>query len=288
MSEYDQYGAPPTHGGTFEENVSPTYSGFAISSLIFSVLFFCPIVSQLAGIMFGVIGLLSITASNGRKKGAALAIAGIVISITTGAITWWGFDRARNWAEAQFIEQQMAFMIALEQGDFDAARDALDPSVVQSATDEELAALGAAISDQYGDFVEWNVFGMQNQTATAQTGPSAGNQIFDLPGTMVFINADPSQQQPQQEMVEAIFVMRQQGTQMEFAIVGLRIEEPGGDDIIFMPDMAGVPGAVTPPPGAETDDPSEPLPWDNDADPDSAEETPGGDAPPEGDAPGGN
>ncbi len=74
------YQYPPAPG-YYNAPMAPANHGFAIASLVCSILgaLFFPIIGSILGIVFGAVALRQIRASDGRFQGRGLAIAGIIV-----------------------------------------------------------------------------------------------------------------------------------------------------------------------------------------------------------------
>lgn len=232
MSDFDRYGAtpqqrPPAWDNEYER---PKTSGFAIASLIFSPLIICPVVSQLMGIVLGVIGLLSVATSNGRKKGAGLAVAGIVISLISAGITVWGTGRIYAWIDEQFMRPPSEFMTAVENDDFATARTYLSSTSQALATDAAFAEFSAALDTRYGSFTSWQPMNTTGMTSVQSTGAEA-----PFPGTMTFVDDSG-----QAAVVDVTVLYVEAGTRWELDIASITFIDAGGNAMVFPP------GAPTP------------------------------------------
>jgi hypothetical protein len=73
-------------------------NGFAVTSLVLGLLFWCGIVTGILAVIFGNLALGRIARSEGREKGRGMAIAGIVlgwvsIAVLAGiAIAWFAYN----------------------------------------------------------------------------------------------------------------------------------------------------------------------------------------------------
>jgi hypothetical protein len=88
-------GMPPSmRGGSMQYQPTPGTNGFAVASLICSIVGFCAVfIGGLLGILFGVLGISKAKQTNGRGKGMAIAgiVIGIITLITSGLLVAGGY-----------------------------------------------------------------------------------------------------------------------------------------------------------------------------------------------------
>lgn len=89
-------GMPPTMpGGRMQYQPTGGTNGFAVASLICSIVGFCAVfIGGLLGILFGVLGISKANKTNGRGKGMAIAgiVIGIITLVTSGLIVAGGYS----------------------------------------------------------------------------------------------------------------------------------------------------------------------------------------------------
>jgi hypothetical protein len=125
-------------------------STLAVTGLVLSVLACCPLVG-LIGPLLGLIALILIL-MNPALKGAVIAIAAIVIGLALQAAVFVGLGRVYT----VITERPQEFVVAIEAGDWTAARAAAGGAAA-AATDDEFAAFAAALEDQYGAITAWEL-----------------------------------------------------------------------------------------------------------------------------------
>lgn len=120
----------------------------AILSLVFSLIGCClPI--GLLGSLFGIFALVGISKSDGRVTGKGLAISGIIVGLITTGIQVGAFLAVQS-GVGVYTHMTGTVITSIEAGDYDAARDSIDPAV--TITDEQFAAFHQAYSESLGAF----------------------------------------------------------------------------------------------------------------------------------------
>jgi hypothetical protein len=144
------YAQPNNYAGG-PEYLEPKTSVLAIFAFIVAVLGLVgcciPGVGPL-GLLLGVLALVMISMSGGRKKGGGLAIAAIVIGLIAGAINVAVIFGA-GWV-AEGYASQADVVPAIESGDPDAVRGFLTSSAASSLTDERVAEVQRELAAQWG------------------------------------------------------------------------------------------------------------------------------------------
>lgn len=145
-------------------------SVMAILSLVFSLT--CCL-SPL-GLIFGGISLVGISRSGGRLRGQGLAIAGIGIGLVGSVLliaSAYGASQINRVFGAQFMGPIENVVVAIEQGDYGAARSAFDPSVQASLTDQAFLDFQQQVSAQMGSYRSMPSGIIELISAYAQVGP---------------------------------------------------------------------------------------------------------------------
>lgn len=132
-----------------------TTSGLAVASLICALIFCFPFLTPLLAILFGIIALIGISRSNGRKRGTGLAAAGLVIgslvllahvAVLVVLMAVW-LPVKRN-AETEFE----SFVLNVESGRLGEARAMLTDDAQKKAGRSAHHELAALLSREYGSF----------------------------------------------------------------------------------------------------------------------------------------
>lgn len=249
MSQYDAGGFNP-----YQEQLAepPRTSLLAVSGFVSSVIFCCPLTS-LIGLLLGVGGLVSVSASNGRRKGTGLAAAAVLISLLSLAgqaivlKAFWPRIESYIGAGMLLATGPTEFIHDLETGDLVSARSHLYPSFETSISDAQLQYFSEQINDRYGSFVGW--MPPQGQALNV-TGP--GENSTDVIGTAKFSKGD-------QSVTMRITVMLGQDAMFEeYGIAGLTIRDSKLGDLVLdattpgaEPSGEGEPTQVEPPPSSE-------------------------------------
>lgn len=184
MTQFDagQFDAYDPQGGEPAKT-----SLLAVSSFVCSVIFCCPVITPLLGLLLGVGGLVSISSSNGRRKGTGLAGAAVAISILVlvGQIVL--FQMAAPYARKAFRAVMFVtigptiFLSDLETGDLPSARTHLYPAFDAQITDEQMRYFATQMADRYGSVQQWQPVGQQAFNPT----PS-GEETFELSSQLMF------------------------------------------------------------------------------------------------------
>jgi len=136
----------------------------ALLSLISSLILCIPVVTQLLGILFGVIGVVIVVRNREERKGMGLAIAGISISVLV-LVGYVVVSIMFGQTVKHFPNSTNQFVHNLQAGDIAKARTWMDSGVSQSVTDTELAALTDRLTTDYGQFqsanYDWEFQGYQ-------------------------------------------------------------------------------------------------------------------------------
>ncbi len=192
MSSNDPYGADGGGYGQGQSQVSeweePRKTSIAaVLALISSLIICVPILTQLLGILFGVIGVVSVSRSGGRRKGTGLAIAGIVISVVVMA----GFAFAGLSLKTLFEKlgsEPDAMMTALYTDDFTTVRNSFAANVGESMSDADFMALRTKLESEYGTYqkseLHWSFSTFEKLGQT--TGQTQFNNAIPAPTLFTF------------------------------------------------------------------------------------------------------
>ncbi len=184
MSQFDAGGMDPYRDHAGEP---PRTSLLAVSGFVCSVIICCPLTSLL-GLLMGVGGLVSVSSSNGRRKGTGLAAAAIIISILSLAgqalfIQWVRPYAQEYWKMAMLVAQgPMEFISDVQIGDFASARAHLYPPVEVQVSDAQLQAFADEVTARYGSVQQ----GIQSSTGQPPGGSGVGEQSMDVRSQLVF------------------------------------------------------------------------------------------------------
>jgi hypothetical protein len=233
-------------------------SALAVTSLVLSLICCIPGFGLL-GAGLGVGALLGIGGSNGRVGGRGLAAAGIIIGILV-TLAWAGaYVAARQMmgqaSQVLFGSMNQA-MVAVEAGDFDAARQNLGGRA-GSATDEQFESFRAGYRAAYGSFQSVPTDWMEIFAAYAEVGQLIQNYqgrqnlipipaSFDNGRALMLAIVDPQGGPSGSSMLiplEDLWLVLPDGTE-------LRLLSPGGAGAAPAGSEAG-PGEA---PGAPDDD----------------------------------
>jgi len=136
----------------------------ALLSLISSLILCIPVITQLLGILFGVIGVVIVAKNREERKGMGLAIAGISISVLV-LVGYVVLAILFGQTFKHFPNSTNQFVHSLQAGDIAKARTWMDSGVSQSVTDSELTALTTRLTTDYGQFrsatYDWEFQGYQ-------------------------------------------------------------------------------------------------------------------------------
>ncbi|GIW74571.1 MAG: hypothetical protein KatS3mg103_1093 [Phycisphaerales bacterium] len=129
----------------------PRVSAMAVASLVVSLLGLVaccvPGIGPL-GLLLGVVALLMINASGGRKSGTGLAVAGIIIGLLAGVVNL-GFIWGMAWGGKQWAEMGVV-LVEIDDGDLPAVQGRLVSAQSQALTAERLEAFARSVRDDYG------------------------------------------------------------------------------------------------------------------------------------------
>lgn len=153
-----------------------TTSGLAVASLVCALIFCLPFITPLLAILFGIIALIGIARSAGRKRGTGLAAAGLVIgslvllvhvSILIMAYSL-GMPILRN-AEQEFE----SFVLNVEGGRLGEARAMLTDDAQKKAGRAAHRELAALLDRDYGSFksvkIDWSAGAYQRGVPQPQS-----------------------------------------------------------------------------------------------------------------------
>lgn len=215
MSQFEShYDAP--------EAEVPRTSKLAVTALIFSLIFFCPL-TTLIGPLLGLVALAKI-GSNPNRKGKGLAVAAILIGVVLTAA--WVFVGTKGYG---YIKQSIAVVMA-------GPRDALDLGTSgdvagfkasfhgagATAPDAEARAFLDALESRYGAFQ-----GSRFDEANAPP-PQPGQTMVEFPYVLDFANGSV------QSRVQIIFADPQSGTPGMINKLGyIVVEDPDAGDLRY-------------------------------------------------------
>ncbi|MCC6906533.1 MAG: hypothetical protein IT430_01200 [Phycisphaerales bacterium] len=252
MSQFDAGGMDPyrDHGGE-----PPRTSLLAVSGFVCSVIICCPLTSLL-GLLMGVGGLLSVSSSNGRRKGTGLAAAAIIISILSLAgqalLMQWVRPYAQEyWKMFTLVAQgPKEFISDVQIGDFASARTHLYAPVETQVSDAQLQAFADEVTARYGSVQQ----GIQSSSTNQPIGGSGvGEQSMDVRSQLVF-----SKKTLDTTMTIKLLV-GPNGRLEQVGIARIVLHDPDLGDLIFDENAAEAPvsGAEPAPPG-EDEEPAPP------------------------------
>ena len=145
------------------ESKSPKTSGMAVTSLVCSLIFCCP-VTTVIGILLGLVAMVGI-GSNPMKKGKGLAAAAIVIGIlATGLQVLGGYVGWKTFV-IPVIEGPTNVLVAGYAGDTATFKDGFYGSGAM-VDDAEVSAFIGELQQRYGGFVACELHPQQNQQST--------------------------------------------------------------------------------------------------------------------------
>ena len=187
MNQYEQGGyfqAPQPEQGYVEP---PRTSGLAISSLVCSLIFCCPL-TTIIGPILGLIAFVTI-GSNPNRKGKGLAITGIILGVvlTSG----WVFFGSKVWAFGVRFYDLMesgpkTALVAGSSGDLPGLKEAFYGAGA-SASDDEAQLFLDELNKRYGAFADSRM----DESAGAIT-PTPGQTSLVWPYIIDFDNATVS------------------------------------------------------------------------------------------------
>lgn len=159
---------------------APRTNGAAVASLICGILGCVPVITSLAAVILGVVGIKQSNKMQGSGKGLAiggliLGIIGILGWISFGGISYYGYQYAKKVVLTPAQQTGAAFVSSLASGDIATAKT----YTTDSFTDEQLSALSAKLRSA-GAFKDFNL----NKLDVQSTG---GNSMrVTLGGTANF------------------------------------------------------------------------------------------------------
>ncbi len=206
-------------------------SGLAITSLVSSLIFCCP-VTTLLGIVLGLAAFFTI-GSNPAKKGKGLAITAIVL----GVVFTGGQYFAGKWAYANFYEIVLI-------GPRDALSAGMGGDVAAfkgwfhgpgaTATDAEARAFLEELNQRYGGFVSAK---FDQQAAQGVKQPAPGQANVPFPYVLTFQNATVNSE------TEIIFADPSAGPGFLKKLGYIKIFDPDRGDLEYPPPSAPSVGA---------------------------------------------
>jgi len=178
-------GMPPSMpGGPVQYQPTGGTNGFAVASLVCSILGFCVLfLGGLLGILFGVLGISAASKTNGRGKG--MAIAGIIIGLLTlvesGVIVGGGYFFGKKVAgiARQYMTTPQQYVEDLSAGKIDEAQ-----AMTSGMTRDEIQAQSTALQGM-GAFQSVDI--TKADTATKATTGKSTSEI-EYSGTAHFAN----------------------------------------------------------------------------------------------------
>lgn len=194
MSSNDPYGAGADY---YDQQAQPMdwdeprrTSIMAVLSLISSLIICIPVITQLLGILFGILGIVSVSMSGGRRKGTGLAVAGLVISIVV--LAGFGFTGTKIYGVLIEIGKTPDPMLtAVFSDDFVTARSSLSAVQRQTASDADFTALHARLQADYGVYekceLDWEAFAVLEKIGEANPQKQFHN-IIPFPTLFTFSN----------------------------------------------------------------------------------------------------
>ncbi len=147
-------------------------SGMAIAGFVSSLIFCCPVLSPLLGLIFSLVGLSH--TKGGVRRGRGLAIAGLIIAIIMVPIHGWGVPSLGRFVVSAMRLPMIA--AALQAGDLEGGSRILyamaSPDLKAATTEDELTAWLSAEFSKRG--------GLQNfmPDATRQAQPSPDGKLI--------------------------------------------------------------------------------------------------------------
>lgn len=190
---------PPPEHATAQAQPQPSgptsTSKLAIVALICSLLICIPVIAPALGLLLGILAIVLISKSNGRKSGKGLAITASVLSVVVMAVhvgLWLLFVGMMS---TLFGSPVKTFVHNLQKDDFAAARQSLTPEASAAISDAELESFQKWLNDNCGTLVDvkWDwlshAYSMGIETpANARTGMMPGTTTLpsnlppDFPG----------------------------------------------------------------------------------------------------------
>lgn len=200
-----------------------------VSALVSSAIFCCPLASLL-GVLLGIGGMISVSSSNGRRKGSGLAFAAIALGIlaiiaqfAAVRIFW---PQLRSWVESgvQLATGPSELLRDLELGDYQSARTHLYSATEQQIKDGQLRYFKEQVVARYGSFQQW-----QPPAGQGFEFSGAGEWPHVYRGTILFSNG------AQQVTLELTLKVSQTIVIEETGISRLTIHDPARGDLTLDP-----------------------------------------------------
>ncbi|MEO1008401.1 MAG: DUF4190 domain-containing protein [Planctomycetota bacterium] len=264
----DTFSQPMDMPGHQPEYLEPKTSVLAIVAFVASLLGFVlccvPVVGMVGtlGLVLGAIALISISMSDGRKKGTGFAIAAVVLGLIAGAINV-AMIIGGNWVFQQYTRYGEV-VTAIEAGDLGTVQSYMHSDTRSGVDAQRLSEYGSALDAAWGPsaappkgpfefFARFGEVGSTMSTAQIEVQseyPPPNWTIMPLPvafdrGTAVmFIVADQRNQQPAPSQLPAAHNMA--------------ITAPDGSLLWLLSTPGGTPaaGPGTPAPPAPADPPA--------------------------------
>lgn len=248
-------------GGT--EYLEPKTSILAIFAFIVSLigLIACcvPGIGPL-GLLLGVLALVLISMSGGRKKGGGLAIAAIVIGLIAGAINVSMVIGAsiggQKWAELGVV------LVEVEDRDLQAVQGRLVSAQTQQLDQAQLEAFASSINSHYGSQQEPPKGLMDVMGLMMEVGQRMQNAQTDVQGeySQSSYGAIPLALRYDKGAVLFMLIVPSTGSSAGLAYSNVGYFDPSGNIVWMLPTPSGQ-GAVAQPslPGIKTPDPADPA-----------------------------
>ncbi|MFG0252666.1 MAG: hypothetical protein ACF8NJ_07340 [Phycisphaerales bacterium JB038] len=153
MSQYD---AGNTRWLEFDEEQLPKTSGLAVGSLICGlggVLICLPFVFPVLGLILGAAAFAVMTGSSRPLRGGKLAAMGLAFSCLFLLVHAYGAMFVYRWVQ-QPMHGAQTMLLALDQGDYDAAYGMLAPDTAQEVDRDDLKELARQLRERYGALQE--------------------------------------------------------------------------------------------------------------------------------------
>ncbi len=231
MSQYESnpyagsYQQPPGAMGASR----PT-SGLAITALVLSLIFCCPL-ATLPGLILGFVAIAT-TGPSAPRKGRGLGIAAVILSLifTAGQVVF-GIWMGQIWA--QMMNAPEPVLRAGFDGDWATFRANLYTPAGVTFTDQEAADFIDELRSRYGEFQSARM----DQQAMQGRQSSPGQPYMDTPYVLDFTSG--------QVKAEGRFIFADQNTgAFIFRLESITIKDADRGDITFPPEP---PSAATPP-----------------------------------------
>lgn len=213
MSQFDSTFAAPDGASSSEPKKT---SGMAVTALVFSLIFCCPITTVL-GVLLGLIALVTM---GDKKKGKGIAIAAVIIGIITTAISGYAAIKIGKLVaeSAAFVQEGPAEAMNAASANDVAAFKAAFYGAGSTATDAEAQAFIDAVNQRYGTF--------QSAMMSQQSQPPFGQPVVAFPYTLTFSNATV------ESSVELTFADEATG-EFVMKVSSITIIDPDSGDLTF-------------------------------------------------------